>query len=49
MAVTLKANGTVEKSVIGSIAETCYLYGGEERLAEIFTAPSLKMVSFTIT
>lgn len=49
VAVTLKADGTVEKDVIGSIAETCYLYGGEERLAEIFCAPSLKMVSFTVT
>ena len=25
------------------------LYGGEERLAEIFCAPTLKMVSFTVT
>lgn len=49
VAVTLKANGTLEKSVIGSIAETCCLYGGEARLAEIFSAPSLKMASFTIT
>ena len=49
VAVTLKADGTVEKDVIGSIAETCYLYGGEERLAEIFCAPTLKMVSFTVT
>ena len=48
-AVTLKADGTVEKDVIGSIAETCYLYGGEARLAEIFAAPTLKMVSFTVT
>ena len=47
--VTLKADGQVEKTVIGSIAETCYLYGGEERLEEIFKAPSLQMVSFTIT
>ena len=49
VAVTLKADGTVEKDVIGSIAETCYLYGGEERLTEIFCAPMLKMVSFTVT
>ena len=47
--VTLKADGQVEKTVIGSIAETCYLYGGEERLKEIFRKPSLQMVSFTIT
>ena len=49
VAVTLKANGTVEKAVIGSIAETVYLYGDEERMAEIFSAPSLQMASFTIT
>ncbi len=48
-AVTLKADGTVEKTVIGSIAETVYLYGSEERMTEIFTSPSLKMASFTIT
>lgn len=47
--VTLKADGQVEKTVIGSIAETCYLYGGEERLEELFKKPSLQMVSFTIT
>ena len=47
--VTLKSDGTVEKSVLGAIAETVYLYGSEERMAEIFAAPSLKMASFTIT
>ncbi len=47
--VTLKADGTVEKNVLGALAETCYLYGGEERLREIFRKPSLQLVSFTIT
>ncbi|MBO5543381.1 MAG: mannitol dehydrogenase family protein [Oscillospiraceae bacterium] len=47
--VTLKADGTVEKSILGSIAETCFVYGGEERLKEIFRSPSLQLVSFTIT
>ncbi|SFG67246.1 mannitol dehydrogenase family protein [Oribacterium sp. WCC10] len=47
--VTLKVDGSVEKTVIGSIAEKLYLYGNEERLTEIFTKPSLQMVSFTIT
>ena len=47
--VTLKADGTVEKTVVGSIAETVYLYGNEARLKEIFENPSLQMVSFTIT
>ncbi|MBR5343272.1 MAG: mannitol dehydrogenase family protein [Oscillospiraceae bacterium] len=47
--VTLKANGTVEKNILGAMAETCYLYGGEERLSEIFRKPSLQLASFTIT
>ncbi len=47
--VTLKADGQVEKAVVGSIADTVYLYGGEARLQEIFENPSLQMVSFTIT
>ena len=47
--VTLKANGTVEKNILGALAETCYLYGGEDRLKEIFRAPSLQLATFTIT
>ena len=51
--VTLKADGSVEKTVIGSIAEVRYLLSADgaelARLYEIFTAPSLQMVSFTIT
>jgi len=47
--VTLKADGTLEKAVVGSIAEKVYLYGNEARLKEIFENPSLQMVSFTIT
>lgn len=47
--VTLRSDGSVEKAVIGSIAETVYLYGNEARLKEIFENPSLQMVSFTIT
>ncbi len=50
---TLKANGTVEKTVIGSIAESLTTDAGYEahldRLKEIFTKESLQMVSFTIT
>jgi len=50
---TLKADGTVEKKVVGSIAESCILDEENqkeiERLREIFRAPSLQMVSFTIT
>lgn len=51
--VTLKADGNVEKTVIGSIAESCILDSGNEaeysRLKEIFANPSLQMASFTIT
>lgn len=51
--VTLKASGTVEKTVIGSVVESCILDEDNEkeikRLKEIFRAPSLQMVSFTIT
>ena len=47
--VTLKADGTVEKNILGALAETCYLYGGEDRLAEIFRNPSLQLATFTIT
>ena len=47
--VTLKANGTVEKNILGALAETCYLYGGEDRLREIFCNPSLQLATFTIT
>ncbi|SDB24633.1 fructuronate reductase [Pseudobutyrivibrio sp. YE44] len=50
---TLKADGTVEKKVVGSIAESCILDEDNEkemvRLREIFRNPSLQMVSFTIT
>ena len=50
---TLKADGTVEKKVVGSIVESCILDEENEkeisRLREIFRAPSLQMVSFTIT
>lgn len=51
--VTLKADGSVEKSVIGSIVESLILDSENkqefERLKEIFRNPSLQMASFTIT
>ena len=50
---TLKADGSVDKKVVGSIVESCILDEDNEkemeRLREIFRAPSLQMVSFTIT
>ncbi|MCI7129786.1 MAG: mannitol dehydrogenase family protein [Lachnospiraceae bacterium] len=51
--VTLKADGTVEKTVVGSVVESCILdsenTGEYDRLKEIFRKDSLQMVSFTIT
>ncbi len=51
--VTLKADGNVEKTVIGSVVESCILDSDDakeyDRLKEIFTKKSLQMVSFTIT
>ena len=51
--VTLKADGTVEKTVVGSIVESLTLDSGSQkdfgRLNEIFSADSLQMASFTIT
>lgn len=51
--VTLKANGSVEKEVVGSVVEALCLDEDNAkdigRLKDIFSAPSLKMVSFTIT
>lgn len=45
---TLKGDGSVEKTVIGSVTEA--ITGSQiKRLTEIFTAASLQMVSFTIT
>ncbi len=50
---TLKADGTADKTVIGSIAESLVLDRDRTddfaRLKEIFRADSLKMASFTIT
>ena len=51
--VTLKANGSLEKKVIGSIAESLCVDTNNltdwNRLKEIFRSKTLKMVSFTIT
>ncbi len=48
----LKSDGTVEKKVVGSIAESLradYSFVDWKRLEEIFANPSLQMVTFTIT
>lgn len=51
--VTLKADGNVEKTVVGSIVESLVLDSNNDvefnRLKAIFRNPSLQMVSFTIT
>ena len=51
--VTLKGDGSIEKTVIGSVVESCILDSGDTeeygRLKEIFGKDSLQMVSFTIT
>lgn len=51
--VTLKANGSVEKTVVGSIAESCILDSANDaefaRMKEIFTSDSLQLCTFTIT
>ena len=51
--VTLKANGTVEKTVVGSVMESLALDSEDDaqfsRLKEIFSADSLQMATFTIT
>lgn len=53
VAVTLKADGSIEKTVVASISESLTLNPESEtewsRLKEIFQAPTLEMVSFTIT
>ena len=51
--VTLKANGNVDKTVVGSVVESRILDSENtaeyERLKKIFRKDSLQMVSFTIT
>lgn len=51
--VTLKADGSIEKTVVGAVVESCILDSENkteyDRLKEIFCKESLQMVSFTIT
>lgn len=53
LAVTLKADGTISKEVIGSVTESAKVDPSDKRswsiLEDVFKNPSLKMVSFTIT
>ena len=51
--VTLKADGSIAKTVVSSVMESCILDSDNEkeygRLKEIFAKESLQMASFTIT
>ena len=50
--VSLQSAGTIEKKVIASITEALkadYQFDDWNRLVDIFRAPSLQMISFTIT
>ena len=51
--VTLKADGSIQKTVVGSVVESCILDSENDaeyaRLKEIFCKDSLQMCSFTIT
>lgn len=53
VAVTLKADGNIDKAVIASVVESVTVNADNEkefgRLKEIFSNPGLQMVSFTIT
>lgn len=50
---TLKADGTIDKTIVASVAESLPLDSGNDaaygRLKEIFAADSLQMATFTIT
>ena len=53
MCVTLNADATIDKEIVASVSEALVAQPGEKadygRLEEIFAAPSLQMISFTIT
>lgn len=49
VAVTLNADGSMEKEIVASMTHALILERDWETVAEIFRQPSLQMVSFTIT
>lgn len=49
LAVTLLPDGGMEKEVVGSMADSLTMLHDFDRIRQIFEAPSLQMVSFTIT
>src|SRR5699024_4643964 len=49
LVVTVYSNGTINKEVVASVTESIKMSEDMSRLQEIFLAPSLQMVSFTLT
>ena len=53
LSVTLNADATIDKEIVASVSEAVVAQPGEradyERLLRAFAAPSLQMISFTIT
>lgn len=49
LAVSLKRDGTMDKTVVGSIGEALGYSKNKERVKELFESESLQIVSFTIT
>ncbi len=47
--VTLNADGSLEKEVVASFAESLTMMYDAARVQEVFCSPTLQMVSFTIT
>ena len=49
VSVTLNPDGSIDKEVIGSVAESVTIADDMDRITDIFCSPSLQLVSFTIT
>lgn len=49
VAVTLNPDGKLDKEVVGSMSESLTMLHDGERIEELFSRPSLQLVSFTIT
>lgn len=49
LVITLYSNGTINKEVVASVTESLKLSEDMLRLKDIFLAPSLQMISFTLT
>lgn len=49
VAVTLHADGSTDREVVASVSESLTTGGDMTRIEEVFCAPSLELVTFTIT